>query len=247
MARQIVPNTRTLSAVAGQTIARSLVSDQVFRSLCGQILGDGYDPGEKLPTQRRLAADLGVNMASVREAVKRLEQLGLVEVRHGDAMRVRDWRTDGGLDLIAHLLFAAGGVDRGVLTALLEARRLMLTEAARLAAARRTEHQAGRLEQIAELLSAAPDATAAQLLDLAFMAELVDASGNLVFVLILNTVRRIYLDHAGELVALMDDRGSLAPLYRRAAGAVRAGAAGRAAGAIERLTREQERRLLGAL
>ena len=31
-------------------------------------------------------------MASVREAVKRLEQLRLVEVRHGDAMRVRDWR-----------------------------------------------------------------------------------------------------------------------------------------------------------
>ena len=78
-------------------------------------------------------------MASVREAVKRLEQLNLVEVRHGDAMRVSDWRTDGGLDVVAHLLFAAGGVDRSTLAALLEARRLMLTEAARLAAERRTE------------------------------------------------------------------------------------------------------------
>ena len=81
-------------------------------------------------------------MASVREAVKRLEQLNLVEVRHGDAMRVSDWRTDGGLDVVAHLLFAAGGVDRPTLAALLEARRLMLTEAARLAAERRTEAQA---------------------------------------------------------------------------------------------------------
>ena len=71
-------------------IQRSLVSDQVFRVLCDQILSGRYEPGEKLPTQRALAAELEVNMASVREAVKRLEQLRLVEVRHGDAMRVRD-------------------------------------------------------------------------------------------------------------------------------------------------------------
>ena len=92
-------------------IQRSLVSDQVFRVLCEEVLSGRYEPGEKLPTQRALAADLGVNMASVREAVKRLEQLRLVEVRHGDAMRVRDWRADGGLDVIAHVLFRAGGVD----------------------------------------------------------------------------------------------------------------------------------------
>ena len=73
-------------------IKRSLVSDQVFRLLCDQILSGAYRPHEKLPTQRALAAELEVNMASVREAVKRLEQLRLVEVRHGDAMRVRDWR-----------------------------------------------------------------------------------------------------------------------------------------------------------
>lgn len=75
---------------------RALVSDQVFRRLCDDIVAGVYVPGEKLPTQRALAADLGVNMASVREAVKRLEQLRLVEVRHGDAMRVRDWRAAPG-------------------------------------------------------------------------------------------------------------------------------------------------------
>src|SRR5215210_8366857 len=116
-----------------EAIRRSLVSDQVFRVLAEDVLSDRYSPGEKLPTQRRLAADLGVNMASVREAVKRLEQLGLVEVRHGDAMRVTDWRASGGLDVIAHVLFAAGGLDRDMLVQLMEARRLMLAESARLA------------------------------------------------------------------------------------------------------------------
>ena len=226
-------------------IKRSLVSDQVFGVLSDAILSGRYAPGEKLPTQRTLAADLEVNMASVREAVKRLEQLNLVEVRHGDAMRVSDWRTQGGLDVVAHLLFAAGGVDRPTMASLLEARRLMLTEAARLAAARRTAAQAGELEALAGRVGEVVDAQEAQLLDLAFMTQLVEASGNVVFVLILNTVRRIYLENAErfEAVAVPD----LAPLYRKAAKAVRDGAAQRAAGAVSELAGEQEARLLEAL
>src|SRR4051794_41529391 len=106
-----------------QAIRRSLVSDQVFRSLAEEILSGRYAPGEKLPTQRTLAAELGVNMASVREAVKRLEQLRLVEGRHGDAMRVRDWREHGGLDGIAPLPFPAGAGDLGPPQSPLEAPR----------------------------------------------------------------------------------------------------------------------------
>jgi len=227
-------------------VQRTLVSDQVFRLLSEQILSGRYAPGEKLPTQRALAADLEVNMASVREAVKRLEQLRLVEVRHGDAMRVRDWRSEGGLDVVAQLIFAAGGVDGHTLAAVLEARRLMLAEAARLAAQRRSEEQAQRLGELAGHLADAQDRPAAQLLDLAFMAELVDASGNLVFVLVLNTVRRLYLDHAELLQAVVADHGQLVPLYARAAEAVSDGAAARAADVVAQLAGEQERRILEA-
>lgn len=228
-------------------ITRALVSDQVFRELCDAIVSGGYKAGEKLPTQRALAASLDVNMASVREAVKRLEQLGLVDVRHGDAMRVRDWRAQGGLDVIVHLLFAAGGLDRATLAAVLEARRLMLTEAARLAAERRSDEQAGRLVQMAERIAEEDDPAAAQLLDLEFMTELVEASHNVVFVLVLNTVRRLYLEHASLFSAVVADRDELSRLYGRAARAIRASSGGRAAAAIEHLAAAQEQRLLEAL
>src|SRR5438067_2508873 len=76
--------------------ARRLVSDQVLRPLLAPLLSGRYAAGEKLPTQRALAADLGVTMTSLREALKRLEQMGLIEARQGDAMRVRDWREHGG-------------------------------------------------------------------------------------------------------------------------------------------------------
>src|SRR4051812_47936758 len=226
-----------------QAIRRSLVSDQVFRSLAEEILSGRYAPGEKLPTQRTLAAELGVNMASVREAVKRLEQLRLLEVRHGDAMRVRDWREHGGLDVVAHVLFRAGGLDTGTLSSLLEARRLMLQESARLAAERRSEQQAARLEELAARFAEAADDEAAQAVDFAFMTELVESSGNVVFTLILNSIRQLYFERAELFRAVVGEREELAPLYRRAAAAVGAGAAGRAASAVSRLAEVQERRL----
>jgi GntR family transcriptional regulator, transcriptional repressor for pyruvate dehydrogenase complex len=230
-----------------QAIRRSLVSDQVFRLLCEDILSGRYEPGEKLPTQRALAAELGVNMASVREAVKRLEQLRLVEVRHGDAMRVRDWRAHGGLDVIAHLLLRAGALDRETLASLLEARRLMLSEAARLAAERRSDDQAARLGELAERLDGESSPQTAQALDFAFMSELVEAADNVVFVLILNSIRELYFEQADLFRPVVADPAELAPLYRRAARAVAAGAAGRAAAALSELAALQERRLLEAL
>jgi GntR family transcriptional regulator, transcriptional repressor for pyruvate dehydrogenase complex len=223
-----------------QAIRRSLVSDQVFRALAEDVLCDRYAPGEKLPTQRRLAADLGVNMASVREAVKRLEQLGLVEVRHGDAMRVRDWRTDGGLDVVTHVLFRAGGLDVPTLDALMEARRLMLREAARLAAERREDP--ARLQELAQAFAAVkPDE--AQPIDFAFFSELVEAADNVVFVLILNSIRRLYFDRAELFHPLVADRDRLAPLYSSAAQAVADGDGDAAAAAVEELASVQEEAL----
>jgi DNA-binding FadR family transcriptional regulator len=178
-------------------------------------------------------------MASVREAVKRLEQLRLVEVRHGDAMRVRDWREHGGLDVIAHVLFRAGGVDRSTLEGLLEARRLMLREAARLAAERRTPEQAVRLKELAARLQAS--GPGAQTLDWAFMSELAEASGNVVFVLIMNSIRELYFEKADLFTAVV----GAAAEYGAVAEAIGEQEADRAAEAVEALAGGQEHRLLG--
>lgn len=246
----IVPNTGTLRAMprqppaaAAPAVQRSLVSDQVFRILLEGVLSGRHEPGELLPTQRRLAADLGVNMASIREAVKRLEQLRLVESRQGEGMRVRDWRAHGGLDVLAHLVLRAGGLDASVLGAVFEARRIMLTEAAGLAAERRSEEQARRLGDIAARLAEAEDPAERQALDFAFYGELVEAAGNVVFLLITNSIRELYFEHAEAFRPIVADRERLAPLYESAARAIAAGDAGRAATAVRRLATAQEEAL----
>lgn len=220
------------------TVQRSLVSDQVFRILCADVLSGRYGPGEMLPTQRRLAVDLGVNMASVREAVKRLEQLRLVESRQGDGMRVRDWRSAGGLDVLAHLVLRAGSFDPETLRAVMEARRLMLAEAARLAAERRSALQAARIAEIAERMGAGEGDE--QSLDFAFFTEVVEASGNVVFVLVTNSIREIYFEHAEAFTAMLS---APAALYRRAAAAIEARDGARAARAVRDLAMRQEEAL----
>lgn len=223
---------------------RRSVPERLFEELCHAILSGGYAPGEKLPTQRALAAEYGVNMATVREAVKKLEQLRLVETRHGDAMRVRDWRRHGSLDLVAHMLFGAGALDVEIFANVLEARRLLMTECARLAAARRTPGQARRIAELARRLAGEGDVEAAQAIDFEFYEEIAGASGNLVFSMILNTTRDLYLQNAALFAAVVGNRERLLPLYAAVATAIDEGDATTAAASIAELTEIQERQML---
>jgi GntR family transcriptional repressor for pyruvate dehydrogenase complex len=216
------------------------VPDHVFAQLREAILLGRYRPGERLPPQRALAAELQVNMASVREALKRLAQLRLVEVRHGDATRVLDWRRSGGLEA----LVLAGGVEEPFARDLFEARRLLLVEAARLAAERRSDEQAASLHELAEAVAAADDDGARLRADWAFMAGLVEAAGNLVFQLIMNSVRELYLERVAAFADIVAHRGSLAGLYGRAADAVGAQDAQAAADAIDALATGQAEAIL---
>jgi GntR family transcriptional regulator, transcriptional repressor for pyruvate dehydrogenase complex len=242
--------------VGPPTPDRELVSEHVFRTLCESILSGRRPPGEKLPTQRRLAAELRVNLASVREALRRLEQLRLVEIRHGDATRVRDWRSESSLDIIGHAAFGSGGFDRAILLDVLRARTTILTDAARLAAERHEHVDTHSLYQLAHKIRYAPRpwgyrdyeellwaVRRLQELDLAFFADIIQGSGNLVYVLVLNTIRDRYLAHHSLFGALVSEHTSLIPLYTGIARAIADGEPETAARLTHELASEQARRL----
>jgi GntR family transcriptional regulator, transcriptional repressor for pyruvate dehydrogenase complex len=161
-------------------------------------------------------------------------------------MRVRDWREHGGLDVIAHLLFRSGGLDGGVLADVLEARGAMLREVATLAARRRDDAQAQRLAELAEAVAGADDDAAAQRVDFAFFTELAQVAGNVVFVLIMNSIRALYFEHA-ERLPVTARHEELAPLYARVASAVAEGDAAAAGDAVAELADRQRARIEEAL
>ncbi|MEA2130602.1 MAG: hypothetical protein QOJ85_3493, partial [Solirubrobacteraceae bacterium] len=113
---------------------RNTLSETNFVRLRDGILSGRPAAGEALLSERVLADELSCNRHAVREAVKRLQQAGLVEVSHGGATRVLDWRTTGGLDLLAQLPLAAGDAEH--VRSVLELRLCVGVDAARRCAQR---------------------------------------------------------------------------------------------------------------
>jgi DNA-binding FadR family transcriptional regulator len=116
--------------VALDTSARR--SDAVHDDLRAEILDGRRAPGEAVPSERTLSADYGVNRHAVREALRRLQQAGLISVTHGGATRVLDWRAHGGLELLVDL----AAHEPALLASIVEMRASVGADAAALCARR---------------------------------------------------------------------------------------------------------------
>lgn len=75
-----------------------VIQDQIKQ----YITVNRLEEGDLLPPEGQLASDLGVSRGSVREAIKSLESLGIIEVRHGDGVRVRAFNFDPIFDLLSY-------------------------------------------------------------------------------------------------------------------------------------------------
>jgi len=86
-----------------QKLSRGPVLNRVIQDQIKQYITENeLAPGDLLPPEGQLGTDLGVSRGSVREAVKALESLGIVEVRHGDGVRVRALNFDPIFDLLSY-------------------------------------------------------------------------------------------------------------------------------------------------
>ena len=65
-------------------IRSSKISNEVYKQLVSLISSGKFKPGEKLPSERDMAFDLGISRQSIREALYRAEIVGLIEVRQGE-------------------------------------------------------------------------------------------------------------------------------------------------------------------
>ena len=221
--------------MALQPVNRRSVPEDVFEQIVGEVLSGDMQPGESLPSERRLAEVLGVSRPAVREALKRLTAAGLVEVRQGDATTVRDFRRHAGLDLLPRLLLRAGEVDVAVVRSILETRLHNGPKVAELAARRRPAELPDILDATIAALDAEPDPVARQRHALSFWDHVVDGADSIAFRLMYNTLRATYEPALPALASMMAEEVGRPEAYRAVADAIRAGdpdAAERAARAL---------------
>jgi GntR family transcriptional regulator, transcriptional repressor for pyruvate dehydrogenase complex len=114
-------------------------AEEIAEGLRAQILGGKYGPGERLPSERDLSTRLGVNRSSVREALKKLEQLGMIVIRPGGGARVVPMQ-QAGLGVLRHAL-GGGAPDRDLVSQWRDVREIVVAGAARFAVERATAEE----------------------------------------------------------------------------------------------------------
>lgn len=153
-----------------EKIRKGSLVDTAIESLRQAIESGHWPLGSKLPVESELSEALGVSRNTVREAVRVLVHVGILETRQGDGTYVRSTR-DAGETLRR--------IGRTHLADQLEVRLMLETEAAKLAATRRTDRDLRIMEQALDARAKAGASVADRVRhDQAFHHGLVAASHN---------------------------------------------------------------------
>lgn len=102
-------------------VRREPLAEQIVRQLAGLVKRGELRPGDRLPAERLLAERLGVGRPTLREALRALQLLGIVDIRHGGGVFVSELQPDTLLGPLHSFL----AVDRHDIATVLEARRVI--------------------------------------------------------------------------------------------------------------------------
>jgi GntR family transcriptional repressor for pyruvate dehydrogenase complex len=118
--------------------------EQVAAQIQELIASGALRPGDRLPPERELATKFGVGRSSLRDAIRTLEVMGIVESRQGSGTVVRDLSTDSLVVPLASVL----AHKRELVIELLDVRRMIEPALAARAAANATAEELAKLEDI---------------------------------------------------------------------------------------------------
>lgn len=185
------------------------------------MIGSGeLRPGDRLPPEQELADQLGVSRGSLREAVRALSQINVLDVRRGDGTYVTSLAPS---ELLSGLSFAMELLQSQGVDEVLEVRRMLFPAATAIAAQRVTDDQLAAMHTVIDELEAADDPAEVARLQRRFQALVGSATGNETLCSILSAIqlrdenlRRAWLTSPKRReVALAHDRMLLDAFERR--------------------------------
>ncbi|MHB1539357.1 MAG: FadR/GntR family transcriptional regulator [Solirubrobacteraceae bacterium] len=173
-------------------IQHGSLPDKVFEQLTSEIVCRRYAPGDRLPSERALTQVFDVNRHVVREAIKRLEQIGLVRTNQGGRTRALDFRLTAGLDLLSLLAEHADAIEPqpALFAATLELRAGIGVDLVRLCTERADDDVRHDLVIIAGQLAVVGGGARIMPIDQRFWQRILDGAGNLAYQLAFNSLIR---------------------------------------------------------
>jgi GntR family transcriptional repressor for pyruvate dehydrogenase complex len=169
-------------------ISKTTVTDMIVERLTNYIIDTGMKPGDKLPSERELMEQLSVGRSSLREAIKILETIGVIEVFVGEGMYV----SQGDSSALAKPLSWSLLISEASIREVMEARRMIEIQLAQLAAERASDEQVAALgKKLEELRSTAEKRRGANW-DLEFHLLLADAANNRLLYHVQNTLQHMH-------------------------------------------------------
>jgi DNA-binding FadR family transcriptional regulator len=170
--------------------------DQVAEAILQRVASGELQPGQRLPSQRKLAHSMGVGLAVIREAVQRLAALNIVEATHGSGTIIRPFRW---LPLLYDKSLFHLAMQRIGIRDLWEARRLLEGQIISLAVQRRTKSNLGRMRAVLDAANPLPVTyEASQALNQKFHRALAEASHNAVLIDLLDPLLDVQTEGAGH-------------------------------------------------
>ena len=172
------------------------MSDQVVDVLIDAIVEGRFPVGSTLPPERELAGQLGINRSSLRQALARLEQLGLTRSEQGRGTAVLDPRIVSDPVLLSRVVNHLGG---GLLTELFEMRTEITRMVARMASNSATADDVHRLRAAVDLVRASDDDGDRQRHEMQWFRRLAEATHNRPLQALMAWVWRTYDELATDL------------------------------------------------
>ncbi|MBB6480440.1 FadR/GntR family transcriptional regulator [Spirochaeta isovalerica] len=192
------------------------LKEDIVQELEFRILSEKYDPGERLPPERDLAAEFAVSRPVIHEALLILEGRGLVTMRPRHGVVVNDFRQEGTLDLLTTLLLHTEeeNLNPHVLSSLYRVRALMESDAAVLACNAGKTADWDLLEEIMSFDHHLSNPSELALRDFRIHQQIALISGNIVYPLLINSLRPVYLEYLKNFYGKKGDSREIRDLQR---------------------------------
>lgn len=165
-------------------IKTTKVYEQVIVQIKDMINSGTLKKGDKLPSERELASGLGVSRASIREALRALEVIGLISCRQGEGNFVRESFDDNLFEPLS-VMFT---LNQSKPSDIFDLRRVMEVETAALAAKSITKEELEELKKLIDVMNDCEDEEKKVKLDKKFHYKIAKASKNFLIVTVLSTL-----------------------------------------------------------